>query len=346
MSKNPLVSLIVPCYNMADKIHRFFDSILSQSYKVIELILVDDGSTDNIDEVIAEYAPKLKKQGIVFKVVHKKNGGLGSAVNAGLKHVTGEYLCWPDPDDYLTQDSIEKRLKFLLDHSDYAIVRSDAAIFLETDLKKRIDTIATATNSKYIETDMVGSCLSEFHFPYCPGCHMVRMSVFREVNPMLDIFEGPRGQNIQMLLPVIYRSKFGYIDECLYNYIIYKNSMSRGDDTYEKCLKRSEGLYEIKIQTLKRMLIDKSEYEHWKSFTDQYFYRKRCVDALKFNRMSDFEYYRSKLTDKEIIKAVDKMKFNKDHFIRTAFFNGMKNISRFMEAILRKARSLGKITWG
>lgn len=142
---------------------------------------------------------------------------------------------------------------------------------------------------------------------------MVRMSALIEVNPNLDIFEGKRGQNIQLLLPLIYRFKFAYIDEKLYNYIIYENSMSRGDDTYEKCLSRSNGLHEIKIEKLKRMLMNKGDFEYYKAFTEQYYYHKRCIDALKFNQWDDYNVYFHKLVDEQFIKVVEKALFFLKH---------------------------------
>ncbi|WP_406944841.1 glycosyltransferase [Halobacillus sp. SY10] len=93
----PKVSIIVPIYNMEKYIHRCLDSILVQSLKEIELILVNDGSTDTSKFILNEYE---ERDGRV-KVLHKKNGGVSSARNAGIEIATGEFVGFVDPDDWI-----------------------------------------------------------------------------------------------------------------------------------------------------------------------------------------------------------------------------------------------------
>ena len=102
-----LVSIITPCYNVEKVVHRYLNSILSQTYKKIELILVNDGSTDKTEEILLSYKSIFESQGIIFKYIYQENKGLGGSINTGLKYFTGEYLCWPDPDDTLHPQSIE-----------------------------------------------------------------------------------------------------------------------------------------------------------------------------------------------------------------------------------------------
>ena len=92
-----LISIIVPVYNVEKYVTKCIDSILAQTYKNIEVILVDDGSTDKSGSICDEYANKDKR----VKVIHKKNGGLSSARNAGIKKATGNYLIFVDGDDYI-----------------------------------------------------------------------------------------------------------------------------------------------------------------------------------------------------------------------------------------------------
>ena len=107
-----LVSVVSPCYNGEDYISRYMDSILKQTYRPIEVILVNDGSADKTEEIINSYASVFERSDIILKVITKNNEGSGAAVNDGLKHITGEYLIWPDSDDFLFPESIEKRVKF------------------------------------------------------------------------------------------------------------------------------------------------------------------------------------------------------------------------------------------
>lgn len=108
-----LISVIVPVYKVEKYINRCVNSILEQTYKNIEIILVDDGSPDKCPKICDEYLLIDKR----IKVIHKKNGGLSEARNVGLKLATGKYLTFIDSDDWIKKDFIE-RLYILLKRSD------------------------------------------------------------------------------------------------------------------------------------------------------------------------------------------------------------------------------------
>lgn len=112
---NSLVSVIIPVYNVEGYIDRCMESILSQTYANIEIILVDDGSPDSCPQKCDDWAKRDRR----VKVIHKLNGGVSSARNAGLDASTGEFISFVDPDDYLSTDAIEVMLsRMLRDHSD------------------------------------------------------------------------------------------------------------------------------------------------------------------------------------------------------------------------------------
>ncbi len=98
-----MISIIVPVYNVEKYLGRCVDSILSQTFSDFELILVDDGSTDNSGRLCEEYAAKDKR----IRVIHKENGGLSSARNAGIDVAAGKYLGFVDSDDYIDHDMYE-----------------------------------------------------------------------------------------------------------------------------------------------------------------------------------------------------------------------------------------------
>ncbi len=100
---SPLISIIVPVYNVAEYLEKCVNSIVFQSYKNIEVILVDDGSTDNSAKLCDDLAKKFKR---VYSY-HKPNGGLSSARNYGLNVMKGEYFFFVDSDDYLLPNAIE-----------------------------------------------------------------------------------------------------------------------------------------------------------------------------------------------------------------------------------------------
>lgn len=100
----PYFSLILPIYNVAHYLRRCIDSILNEKFGDYEIILVDDGSTDESLNICNQYAGQYEK----IKVVHKINGGLSSARNAGLSEATGKYIFWIDSDDWIEPDSLKK----------------------------------------------------------------------------------------------------------------------------------------------------------------------------------------------------------------------------------------------
>lgn len=328
-----LVSLIIPCFNMGDKIHRLLDSILHQTYTTLQVIIVDDGSTDDSASVVKSYENVFEEKGIVFNYVYKRNGGLGSAINTGLKHVKGDFFCWPDADDYLTNDSVEKKLNFLLEYPEYGFVRSDAAIFFEDDLTNQVGFITRKSPNRFKENDLFEDYILERDVTFCPGCHMVRTSSFKEVNPKMDIFEGRRGQNYQLLLPMLYRFKFGYIDECLYHYIVYKDSMSRGDNSFVKWEERNEGLQSYILETLERMEMTDSDYKYYKELTIQkYIYQNACR-AYDFGLKNEYVKYREKLRNEAFILAISRI----DRIFKIPF--GFRIHSLRMRAVERIKRN-------
>lgn len=106
------VSVIVPIYKVEAYLKRCLDSIVNQTYKNLEIILVDDESPDNCGEICDEYAAKDDR----IIVIHKKNEGLSCARNTGLDVITGEYIAYVDSDDHLDVTMIEKMMHFVLAH--------------------------------------------------------------------------------------------------------------------------------------------------------------------------------------------------------------------------------------
>ena len=107
----PLVSVIVPIYKVELYLCQCVDSIINQTYNNLEIILVDDGSPDNCPSICNEYAQKDNR----IKVIHKKNGGLSDARNAGMKNATGDYWSFVDSDDVCHERMIEILMKPVID---------------------------------------------------------------------------------------------------------------------------------------------------------------------------------------------------------------------------------------
>ena len=120
----PIISIIVPVYKVEQYLSRCIDSILNQTFQDFELILVDDGSPDNCGEICDKYALKDNR----IKVIHKENGGLSDARNAGLEIATGEYISFVDSDD-VVHPQMYTRLYDLLQRTDAEIAQCEYTRF-------------------------------------------------------------------------------------------------------------------------------------------------------------------------------------------------------------------------
>ena len=110
---NPLISVIIPVYNVEKYLRQCVDSVLAQTYQNLEIILVDDGSTDQSGQICDEYAGEDKR----IKVIHQKNSGVSCARNVGLNVSKGEYIAFVDPDDYIFPDMYRTLLEAIVTNS-------------------------------------------------------------------------------------------------------------------------------------------------------------------------------------------------------------------------------------
>ncbi len=109
MAKIPLISIIVPVYNVSNYIRRCLHSVIAQTYANLEIILIDDGSTDGSGKIIDDYSVQDER----IKIIHQSNAGLSSARNKGIEVATGEYLSFVDSDDFVAKDYVEYLYRLL-----------------------------------------------------------------------------------------------------------------------------------------------------------------------------------------------------------------------------------------
>lgn len=113
-----LISIIIPVYNVEKYIEKCIHSVMEQTYKNIEIIMINDGSTDNCGKICDEYAKKDNR----IKVIHQKNEGVSSARNKGIRECTGKYIGFVDGDDIIDTDMFEKLYESITkNESDLAI---------------------------------------------------------------------------------------------------------------------------------------------------------------------------------------------------------------------------------
>ena len=119
----PLVTVVIPCYNQAHFLGEAIESVLSQSYRNFEVIVVDDGSTDNTSEVASRY------EGV--RLVRQENRGLSGARNRGMREAKGEYVVFLDADDRLLPGALEAGLRCFEAHPECAFVSGQSRLIAE-----------------------------------------------------------------------------------------------------------------------------------------------------------------------------------------------------------------------
>lgn len=291
---NPLVSVITPCYNGEKYIDRYAHSILSQDYENLQIIFMDDGSTDRSHEKIHTYKQEFEKKGYTFEYHRHENKGLAYTVGAGLQYVKGKYLIWPDVDDTMSFDSISKKVAFLETHGrEYGIVRTNFKCIKEEEPQKEIGHGTHVFSGRKHERVFDDYVRWENAW-YQNGCFMVRMDAFRYANPDLYIYDSPGGQNIQMLFPVFYHFKCGYIDEPLFIYFLHDNSHSaKAHDGYYNTLVQYNRMEKTVEETIRHMRItEEKKYLH---INYVIFLKKKMDLAFDYKQRKDAKYYFSLL---------------------------------------------------
>ncbi len=157
-TKEAVVSIIVPVYKVEKYIRQCVDSLLAQTYRNIEVILVDDGSPDNCGAICDEYAAKDSR----VKVIHQQNGGVSVARQTGIDHATGEYSIHADPDDWVELNMIEELVaKAVANNADMVICdfyRESKSDRIHVCQNPGNDLSASAVLRKILSQQLHGSC--------------------------------------------------------------------------------------------------------------------------------------------------------------------------------------------
>ena len=239
----PKISVIVPIYNVEKYLSRCIESLINQTLKEIEIILVDDGSKDNSSKICDEYATKDKR----IKVIHKKNEGLGLTRNAGIKLATGRYLAFVDSDDYIELDMYEKMYDIAMSN-DCDFVRGDAYKELPTGKMLNDNLTSPLKEGIYNRSEMFKNILYPL-FGKLPeekankyiSCSACKSIYKREIiNKNNIFFESERkyiSEDLLFNLDFIVNSNSAYvINKRFYHYIKNENSLTNSykKDSFEK----------------------------------------------------------------------------------------------------------------
>ena len=262
MSMMPLVSIISPCYNGEKYLSCFLESVLSQSYDNIELIMVDDGSTDRTKEIICSFEDKFRNRNLSLCYIYQENRGQAAAINRGLKLFSGEYLMWTDSDDILYPENVEKKVLFLEENPCYGYVQCLAE-------EVRSDALGVPNrmmgrNKPEGEDMLFEDLIYERNVCFCPGVIMVKRNAILSAIPSLQIFESREGQNWQLMLPLAHMHLCGYIDAILLKIVAHNDSHSRSTRSYQQLINRIEGFQELLTHTIRNLVdMDEATKQEW-----------------------------------------------------------------------------------
>ena len=140
---NDLISVIIPIYNVEKYLKKCIESVIKQTYTNLEIILVNDGSTDGSGQICNEYKEKDNR----IKVIHKENGGISDARNIGLNIATGKFIYFVDSDDYINDDAIEYLYKLLINNDAAIVIGNDKFVYEKT-INKSIELQEENKNNK------------------------------------------------------------------------------------------------------------------------------------------------------------------------------------------------------
>lgn len=305
-----MVSIIICCYNATSFIDRCFNSLLSQTYKHLEIILVDDGSTDRSYEIASSYKQHFEVQGMRLVLLKQNNQGAGYAAAHGLLHATGDYIICFDIDDYLYPESISKMRNFLVENPEFSVVRTNgyktkefnnlntAQLFITEESEKK--------NTNIFRNLMLGTTNN------WAGSYMVRASVLWTRYPTHKILASRYGQNLQILAVATYKNKTGFIDEPLMQYINNPYSFTNKHQTFEDSIKLYNEFEKIRFDILNYLQINDNSL---KLKIKELYYRLKMNICISFNKKKEFFQYYNKLKEIHGLSFEDKLNYaiiNKD----------------------------------
>lgn len=212
-----LISVIIPIYKVEPYLAKCVESVLEQTYPDLEIILVDDGSPDRCGELCDEYA----KADSRIKVIHKRNGGLSDARNAGMKIAYGEYLAFIDSDDWIERDYFEVLYRLLKDYD------ADLSAIALCNVNEEGDEIGRSHNGETHLLDDTIAMENMFHrdgLPWCAQAKLYKRVLFDDIEYPVGALMEDKATTYKVFAKC---QKIVYSDLPLYKYLVRKGSIMR-----------------------------------------------------------------------------------------------------------------------
>lgn len=313
------ISIVVPVYNVEQYLERCINSLVGQTYNDIEIILVNDGSTDSSLDICQQYQ-KIDKR---IVVIDKANGGLSDARNWGMKNVTGEYVLFVDSDDYVNEETCEKFIEKTIGYPD--IISGNARVVngdKETFMRRSMPETEGCDGESFLKRE-----LSNDTMYMAAWLNLYKCSFLRENNLFFE--KGLLHEDEEFTPRVFLKAKkVKSIDFDFYNYIIRENSISTNKDLSKNAehlyatLYKLEKRYDtIQDESLKRLLKN--------SLVDKY-----------LNMFQMLKNTRSETSIKFDVDFLKRNTFSKRNKKKVKLFSTNKTLYYWMNKLQKKLLSL------
>lgn len=273
MSTQPLVTVFISCYNRQNFIRESLESVLKQSYKNIEILIIDDCSTDDTLKILAEY-----QDDRIIILKNSTNMGIPYTRNKGLQNATGKYFAILDSDDICTEDRIEKQVTYLEENQDVVAVGSQVETF---GLNKR------SFICKYYNTYEELKAQLIFNVPLCNSSAMVRKSIIDSYNIKYNNSYYVC-QDYDFWYQIMKIGKIMTVSDVLVKYRVSNNNISKtSQENQEKLINRMRIILEIRSNVLNyyQFKLNSKEIEIFNDFfidlNDKTFDLKNNLSTLK-----------------------------------------------------------------
>ena len=258
------VSIIVPVYNVEKYLKKCLDSLINQTLKEIEIIIVNDGSTDNSELIIKIYTENYPDK---IKVINKENGGLSDARNYGIPYATGEYIAFLDSDDYVELDTYEKM---------YNKAKEDDSDLVECDFiweypdRKKVDTGKIYKNKKEMLT----------YARVVAWNKLIKRSLIEEHK--IEFPKGLRYEDVEFFYKMVpYYNKVSFVKEPLIHYIQRSSSISNTQN------ERTKEIFTIMDNVIKYYK-ENNLYEEYKTELEYTYARLLlCSSLFRITKIED-----------------------------------------------------------
>lgn len=254
----PVVSMVIPCYNKEQYIGDMLNSLYNQTWPNIEIIFVNDGSTDKTRDILSDWEPRLQGKGQLVKIIDQKNMGVASAVHQGMLYATGDFFCTVDCDDILDREYLSTMARFLCENDEFDWVACDYTPFTREENGQKPEKMFTF--DLYAHNISIQKLLENLIFwNLCSGVwvYLVRMRYLKKCR-IIENFSiaSPVTQEPQYVMPLICGGgKLKYLNKPLYYYNIQSAGQGRCE-SFDLAKRYVEGYHQLNCHTIDTLGLD------------------------------------------------------------------------------------------